>query len=78
MQQFPQVGTFMECVYQLVSLSIENYIERGFTHLLVNFGCTGGQHRSVYCAEMLAAYLSLTYTIHVEIKHTNQTNWIKN
>jgi RNase adaptor protein for sRNA GlmZ degradation len=41
----------------LVDASVANYKQRGFKHLMVCFGCTGGQHRSVYLAEQLAKHL---------------------
>ena len=49
----PQVSQFIENVYGLVRTHAENYRQRNFTSLTVCFGCTGGQHRSVYCAEEL-------------------------
>jgi len=54
----PEMNEFLEAVYKLVDRSVEKYLERGFTSLMVNFGCTGGQHRSVYAAEMLSKHLS--------------------
>lgn len=48
---------FLSEVYPMVDNSVETYLRRGFTSLMVNFGCTGGQHRSVYSAEHLAAHL---------------------
>src|SRR5690606_8847 len=45
---------FMQHVEGLVALNVEDYMSRGFDHLSVAFGCTGGQHRSVYAAEHLA------------------------
>lgn len=55
---------------KLVSRSIENYLSRGFSKLSVNYGCTGGQHRSVYCAETLGARLSEKYKgVEIEVEH---------
>ena len=48
---------FLSEVYPMVDNSVETYLNRGFTSLMVSFGCTGGQHRSVYSAEHLAAHL---------------------
>jgi RNase adaptor protein for sRNA GlmZ degradation len=56
----------------LVAQSVEKYLERHFSHLQVAFGCTGGQHRSVYCAEQTARWLSDTYGVNVQIIHREQ------
>ena len=48
---------FLEHVYALVDPAVQTYILRGFTSLMVSFGCTGGQHRSVYGAQHLAEHL---------------------
>jgi aminoglycoside/choline kinase family phosphotransferase len=53
----PEISEFMNHVLQLVNNAAANYIKRGFSHLMVSFGCTGGQHRSVYFAERLAGVL---------------------
>jgi RNase adaptor protein for sRNA GlmZ degradation len=65
----PEVGSFMDHVYALVEQSVENYRNRNFTNLMVAFGCTGGQHRSVYCAEALARRLR-ERGVQVEVSHT--------
>ena len=73
LQQYKEVETFVNHVCALVDMSVENYLERRFTHLTVNFGCTGGQHRSVYFAEQTAAHLREKYPqIVVELRHTNE------
>ncbi|NTW49272.1 MAG: phosphotransferase [Chlorobiales bacterium] len=66
------VDEFLHNVYSLVDPSVETYIKRGFTNLMVNFGCTGGQHRSVYCTDMLAKHLTQKYPISVETHHIEQ------
>ena len=66
------MSDFMESVYKLVGKSVEVYLDRGFSHLCVNFGCTGGQHRSVYGAEKLAAYLQNNFKLKVVLKHREQ------
>ena len=53
-----EVLEFLKSVYALVDAHVERFLQRGFTHMQVAFGCTGGQHRSVYCAEALARHLS--------------------
>jgi aminoglycoside/choline kinase family phosphotransferase len=66
------IDAFMTSVFSLVSQSVEVYLSRGFTHLSVNFGCTGGQHRSVYAAEKLAEYLRNNYPVAVVLQHVEQ------
>lgn len=68
----PEMHDFLEHVFALISQSVKKYIERNFTHLMVSFGCTGGQHRSVYCAENLAKYLEEKFDINIIIKHIEQ------
>jgi hypothetical protein len=63
------VGAFLGHVYALIEQTVENYQARNFTDLIVGFGCTGGQHRSVYCAERLAAHLRERFPVHLEVHH---------
>lgn len=60
---------FMQEVDAIVSRSIEKYIQSGFKHLQVNFGCTGGRHRSVFAAEKLAEMLDGRFDIDIHVKH---------
>lgn len=57
----PEVHQFLDQVYALIDQAVSKYLSRGFTDLMVSFGCTGGQHRSVFAAEQLSAYLSENY-----------------
>ncbi len=66
------ISNFMASVISLVSQSVEVYSSRGFSHLCVSFGCTGGQHRSVYAAEKLAEYLRNNYPVTVVLQHVEQ------
>jgi len=66
------VKLFLKNVTALVEQSVEKYLERDFDHLTVNFGCTGGQHRSVYSAEYMARHLRNKYNIRVELRHREQ------
>ncbi len=66
------VYSFMDNVCGMVDRHVEKYLERGFTSLMVCFGCTGGQHRSVYCAESLAAHLVSRYPVRVRLVHREQ------
>lgn len=64
------ITRFLERIYPIADEHVENYIKRGFTSLMFSFGCTGGQHRSVYSAQHLADYLKKKYPqINVELKH---------
>ncbi len=66
----PEVERFLQNAFSLVEQSVENYRTRNFTDLLVAFGCTGGQHRSVYCAERLCALLREKHGVIVELSHS--------
>jgi aminoglycoside/choline kinase family phosphotransferase len=63
---------FLAGVFSTVDISIEDYIKRNFEILEVNFGCTGGQHRSVYAADALARHLKNKYAVKVVVKHLEQ------
>lgn len=67
-----EVTSFLANVFSLADSHVEKYISRGFTDLMFSFGCTGGQHRSVYCAEALAAHLSARYNIRITLVHREQ------
>lgn len=64
-----EILTFLNSVYALVDSHVKRFIERKFTNLQVCFGCTGGQHRSVYCAEHLAEHLARKFDIRVSVTH---------
>ncbi len=67
-----EMTNFLEHVFALTDHSVEKYFERGFTSLMINFGCTGGQHRSVYSAEMLQKHLTVKYfgkDIFIKLRH---------
>ncbi len=66
------VDEFLKNVYAIIDNSVEVYTRRKFNHLMVNFGCTGGQHRSVYCAESLAEHLRKNGNIIIELHHREQ------
>ena len=63
---------FLNSVFDMVDISVEEYIKRGFDSLVVNFGCTGGQHRSVYAADALSRHLYNKYKVKVELCHREQ------
>ena len=64
-----EVNPFMENIYHMTDQVINNYQNRNFTDLMIAFGCTGGQHRSVYCANLLYSYLKTRYNIDLELQH---------
>jgi len=72
LQKEPSVALYLNNVFGLIDQAVENYQSRNFTDLMVSFGCTGGQHRSVYCAEQLARHLQEKYKVQVEISHREQ------
>ena len=65
----PGVHEFLDHAFSLVDSSVANYRQRGFSNLIVSFGCTGGQHRSVYLAEHLAEHLRGTNGVDVKVRH---------
>nr|MBP8994784.1 phosphotransferase [Bacteroidales bacterium] len=66
------IDVFIENAKTTVNSTVENYIERGFNSLMISFGCTGGRHRSVYCAEAMAKYLKGKYKVNVVLRHREQ------
>jgi aminoglycoside/choline kinase family phosphotransferase len=70
--------SFMQQVCELVDAAVENYVERDFSSLMVSFGCTGGQHRSVFSADTLAKHLGDKYGVRTEVRHIVQErkNWV--
>jgi len=69
LNQQESVHQFFASVLSLVDASINEYQRRGFKHLMVSFGCTGGQHRSVYLAEQLAKRLRARNGVDVVLRH---------
>lgn len=68
-----EMPNFLKSIHSLLSISIENYLSRGFEHLQINFGCTGGQHRSVYSAIKTAQFVRENYPdANVSIHHDEQ------
>ena len=67
-----EILTFLESVYKLADAHVRRYIDRGFTDLMFSFGCTGGQHRSVYSAQHLAEHIHSKFGIEVHVCHREQ------
>ncbi len=69
LNQQESVHQFLASVMSLVDASVNSYRERGFKNLMVSFGCTGGQHRSVYLAEQLAKHFRARNGVEVAVRH---------
>lgn len=67
-----EILTFLDSIYKLADAHVRRYIQRGFTSLMFSFGCTGGQHRSVYSAQHLAEHIHEKFGIEVRICHREQ------
>ena len=72
LQGFSEVNEFIENSLKMVQGSIKVYTARSFSNLMVSFGCTGGQHRSVYCANQLARNLQNIPGIKLVVRHREQ------
>jgi aminoglycoside/choline kinase family phosphotransferase len=67
-----KIHQFLQAAQQAVDISIEDYLERGFENLMISFGCTGGQHRSVYSADAMAKHLKDKYNLDATVTHIEQ------
>lgn len=67
-----EMKTFLDNIYPLVDSHVKRYMERNFTNLMVSFGCTGGQHRSVYAAQKMSEHISKKFGIKVSLVHREQ------
>jgi hypothetical protein len=67
-----EILTFLEHALELVDASVKRYMDRGFTNLMISFGCTGGRHRSVYSAQKVAEHISGKYGVEVQLVHREQ------
>ncbi|SDE38196.1 RapZ C-terminal domain-containing protein [Riemerella columbipharyngis] len=73
LEEKTQMPKFIQLAEQIVSISIENYLSRDFKNLQISFGCTGGQHRSVYAAIKMSEYIRKHYPeVKVELQHNEQ------
>ena len=75
LEQRTKMPDFLNSVYSMIDISVEEYIRRDFENLVINFGCTGGQHRSVYAAEAIARHLRNKFKVNIELTHLNRNNW---
>lgn len=67
-----EIVTFLETLYPLIDRHVKRYMERNFTSLMISFGCTGGQHRSVYAAQHVAEHISKKFGVKVSLVHREQ------
>jgi RNase adaptor protein for sRNA GlmZ degradation len=77
LEQQTQMPVYLNSIYNIVDISVEDYMKRGFANLQINFGCTGGQHRSVFAADALARHLRNKFKVKIELQHTNKENWLR-
>lgn len=73
-----EMPVFLQHVYSMVDISVNDYLKRDFENLQINFGCTGGQHRSVFAADSLAKHLQQKFGCNVQVRHVVQEEkkWI--
>ena len=78
LEQQTRMPEYLNSVYNLVDIAVEDYIRRGFESLLISFGCTGGQHRSVYAADALTRHLKNKFHVKIDLHHIEQEakDWI--
>lgn len=78
LEQQTKMPLFLNSIYNMIDIAVEDYMQRGFASLQVSFGCTGGQHRSVYAADALARHLRNKYGVKIDLRHRVQDakNWV--
>jgi aminoglycoside/choline kinase family phosphotransferase len=78
LEQQTKMPEFLNSVFDIVDITVEDYIKRGFDSLMISFGCTGGQHRSVYAADAMARHLKNKFKVKVELSHKvqDEKNWV--
>ena len=67
-----EMAIYLESIYQLIDNHVKRYIDRGFTNLMIAFGCTGGQHRSVYASQQVSKYISKKFGVKLTLIHREQ------
>lgn len=78
LEQQTKMPEFLNSIFDVVDITVEEYIKRGFDSLYVSFGCTGGQHRSVYAADGLTRHLKNKFKVSVKLNHyvQEEKNWV--
>ncbi len=72
LEQQTKMPDFLNNIYNILDIAVEDYIKRDFNHLMINFGCTGGQHRSVYAADAVARHLRNKFGVKIDLHHLEQ------
>jgi P-loop ATPase protein family len=72
LEQQTRMPEFLNNIYNTVDIVVEDYLKRGFDSLMINFGCTGGQHRSVYAADAVVRHLRNKYHVKIALNHIEQ------
>ena len=72
LEQQTKMPEFLNNAYNLIDISVEEYILRNFSTLTINFGCTGGCHRSVYAADAVVRHLRNKYNVKIKLNHIEQ------
>ena len=72
LEQQTRIQDFLNSTFDVVDITVEEYIKRNFESLVISFGCTGGQHRSVYAADSLARHLRNKFKVKIELNHREQ------
>jgi aminoglycoside/choline kinase family phosphotransferase len=72
LEQQTKMPDFLNGIYNIIDIAVEDYIKRGFSSLMISFGCTGGRHRSVYAADMLTRHIRNKFNVRVELHHIEQ------
>ena len=72
LEQQTKMSKFLNSVFDIVDITVEDYLARNFESLQINFGCTGGQHRSVYAADAMARHLRNKFKVKIKLNHREQ------
>jgi len=77
LEQQTKMPAFLNSVFDVVDITVEDFLKRNFEALQISFGCTGGQHRSVYAADALARHVKNKFKVRIELKHLvqDEKNW---
>jgi aminoglycoside/choline kinase family phosphotransferase len=72
LEQQTKMPEFLNSIFDIIDITVQEYIRRGFESLAINFGCTGGQHRSVYAADEAARHLRNKFKVKILLHHREQ------